>query len=128
VGTKGCQKYTFFIEFQSLNHHRLKSALDSCSKYRYLFRVLKPFSLPQTHLSEIVFELHRAGTDRPQLNSSGFNGAGTDECDVHSFNNRKYSSRAMPAVFKLVLIMDTGTSSYVGMIIGRRMPCFVYDL
>ncbi len=30
-------------------------------------------------------------------------------CDT--FSNRKYSSREMPAVFRLFLIMETGTAS-----------------
>ena len=43
----------------------------------------------------------------------------------HVLSRRKYSSREMPAVFKLFLIMETGTSSYIGITIGLEMPGLV---
>jgi len=38
----------------------------------------------------------------------------------------KYSSRLMPALLKLFLIMKTGTSCQSGITMGRTTPAFVY--
>jgi hypothetical protein len=39
-------------------------------------------------------------------------------------SNRKYSSREMPAVFRLVRMIDTATASRVGITTGLATPAF----
>jgi hypothetical protein len=45
-----------------------------------------------------------------------------------SFKKRKYSSRDIPAVLRLLRIIATGTSEYVGIITGRFTPSLAYAL